>query len=146
MKIIWLGAVVVLAGVSVLIWRATDRERQTPDPEPPEARVAQAPAEVAERIEARKVREVREEAGCEVRLDDLLGLYSYPGQIAIIVVYRGTVTAGEPHCLSESLEARTFADDGIPWSDLAFPSTAEALRDFLADEHDLAARGRSRNL
>lgn len=99
-----------------------------------------------ETVEAAAVREVREEAGCEVRLEDLLGIYSYPGQTAIIVVYRGTVVGGEPHSLSESLEARTFPDDGIPWPGLAFPSTAEALEDFLRAEREPVRRGLSRNL
>lgn len=99
-----------------------------------------------ETVEAAAVREVREEAGCEVRLDDLVGIYSYPGQTAIIVVYRGTVVGGTPHARSESLDARTYPDDAIPWRDLAFPSTVEALRDYLEAEKDPARRARSRNL
>jgi ADP-ribose pyrophosphatase YjhB (NUDIX family) len=99
-----------------------------------------------ETVEAAAVRETREETGCEVDLDDLLGLYSYPGQTAIIVVYRASVRSGEPHALHESLEAQTFPDDAIPWAELAFPSTHEALRDFLAAERDPTRRGRSRNL
>jgi ADP-ribose pyrophosphatase YjhB (NUDIX family) len=99
-----------------------------------------------ETVEAAAVRETREETGCDVRLDDLLGLYSYPGQTAILVVYRGTVTGGEPRALHESLEARSFPDAAIPWEDLAFPSTREALRDFLAAERDPSRRGLSRNL
>ena len=57
----------------------------------------------------------------------------------------GTVVDGEPRALSESLEARTFADEQIPWDELAFYSTAEALRDYLAAERG-AGRGLSRNL
>ncbi|MFN8177113.1 MAG: NUDIX domain-containing protein [bacterium] len=99
-----------------------------------------------ETVEAAAVRETREETGCEVDLDDLLGLYSYPGQTAIIVVYRASVRSGVPHALHESLEAQTFGDGAIPWGELAFPSTREALRDFLAAERDPSVRGRSRNL
>ncbi len=98
-----------------------------------------------ETVEAAAVREAREEAGCGVRLDDLLGIYSYPRQTAVIVVYRGTVTDGVPHALSESLEARTFPDAGIPWDDLAFYSTQEALRDYLAAGRG-GETGCSRNL
>jgi hypothetical protein len=83
-----------------------------------------------------------------VRLDALLGLYSYPGQTAIVVVYRGTVVDGTPHaaCDEETLEGRTFADADIPWDELAFPSTGEVLRDWLAVEAGEAGDGRSRNL
>lgn len=98
-----------------------------------------------ETVEAAAVRETREEAGCGVRLDGLLGIYSYPGQTAILVIYRGTVVDGEPHALSESLEASSFQDDEIPWDELAFPSTHEAIRDFLAAERGEEV-GRSRNL
>ncbi|GJM44713.1 MAG: NUDIX hydrolase [Gemmatimonadota bacterium] len=98
-----------------------------------------------ETVEAAAIREVREEAGCEVRLDDLLGVYSYPGITAILVIYRATVVSGEPHALSESLDARSFADAEIPWRELAFPSTHEVLRDYLAAEAG-AGVGRSRNL
>ena len=99
-----------------------------------------------ETVESAAVRETREEAGCEVALEDLLGLYSYSGRPASIVVYRGRVVAGRPHALSESLEAHSFPEDRIPWDELAFPSTQEALRDWLAAEKDPSHRGRSRNL
>lgn len=99
-----------------------------------------------ETVEAAAVREAREEAGVGVRLDDLLGVYSYRGQTAVIVVYRGTVTEGEPRALSETLEARSFAETDIPWDRLAFHSTVEALRDYLAVERGEGAPGRSRNL
>jgi len=99
-----------------------------------------------ETVEAAAVRETREEAGCGVRLDDLLGIYSYPGQTAILVIFRATVTDGKPIALSESLEARSFPDDAIPWDELAFPSTHEAIRDYLAVERGEGAPGRSRNL
>jgi ADP-ribose pyrophosphatase YjhB (NUDIX family) len=99
-----------------------------------------------ETVEAAAAREVREEAGVGIRLDDLLGVYSYPGQTAVIVVYRGTVTEGVPRARSESLDARSFPDEELPWGELAFHSTGEALRDYLAVESGQAAPGRSRNL
>ncbi len=101
-----------------------------------------------ETLETAAVREAREEAGCEVRLDDLLGVYSYPGQTAIVIVYRGTVVEGTPRaaCPTETLEARSFPDDQIPWDELAFPGTGEVLRDYLAAESGERPAGRSRNL
>jgi ADP-ribose pyrophosphatase YjhB (NUDIX family) len=99
-----------------------------------------------ETVEAAAVREAREEAGVGVRLDDLLGVYSYRGQTAVILVYRGTVSEGVPRALSESLEGRSFPRDGLPWDELAFCSTGEALRDYLAVERGDRAAGVSRNL
>jgi ADP-ribose pyrophosphatase YjhB (NUDIX family) len=99
-----------------------------------------------ETVEAAAVRETREEAGVGVRLVDLLGVYSYRGQEAVILVYRGEVADGEPRALSESLEARSFDDGEIPWEELAFHSTHEALRDYLAAGRGEGRVGLSRNI
>jgi hypothetical protein len=59
-------------------------------------------------------------------------VYSYPGRPLIIIVYAATVLGGELCTDDECLEARLFDAAEIPWSELAFRSTHEALRDFLA--------------
>ena len=81
---------------------------------------------------AAALREAREESGLAIRLDGLVNIYSYPGRTPIIIVYAATCTGGEIAIDDESLEARAFQPSGIPWTQLAFRSTAEALRDFLA--------------
>ena len=75
------------------------------------------------------IREAREEAGLHVRLDGLINIYSYPGRPIIIVVYRASIVGGELAVDEESLEARLFARAEIPWHQLAFRSTREALED-----------------
>ena len=77
------------------------------------------------------VREAREESGLEVRLDRLVNIYSYPDAAVIIVVYAATAMQGELCGDEECLEARLFRADEIPWDELAFRSTREALRDYL---------------
>jgi ADP-ribose pyrophosphatase YjhB (NUDIX family) len=84
-----------------------------------------------EEITLAAVREAREEAGLAVRLDHLINIYSYPGRAPVIVVYAATRMSGELVVDDESLEAREFTIDEIPWDDLAFRSTHEALREFL---------------
>jgi ADP-ribose pyrophosphatase YjhB (NUDIX family) len=79
-------------------------------------------------------RETREEVELEVELGGLVGVYSYPAAPVVIVVYLATVPAGvepgaNPH---EVLEVAFFAPDEIPWEELAFPSTREALQDWVA--------------
>lgn len=77
------------------------------------------------------VREAREEAGVEVRIDGLLGVYSAPpGSPVVVVVYHGTVVGGEPQALDESLDWGLFPPDEIPWEHLAFSTTRLALGDF----------------
>ena len=76
---------------------------------------------------AAAVREAREEAGVEIRIDRLLNVYSYPGVAPVIIVYVATMTGGTLTCDDECLEVRLFAPDEIPWDELAFSSTQEAL-------------------
>jgi len=50
----------------------------------------------------------------------------------VIIVYAATRLSGELAVDDEGIEAREFDLDAIPWEDLAFRSTNEALRDYLA--------------
>jgi len=84
-----------------------------------------------EAVEAAAVRETLEETGLEVELDGLLGVYSYPGTPTVIVVYRARVVGGEVRTCWENDCVEWVAPDDIPWEELAFPSTTEALRAFL---------------
>jgi ADP-ribose pyrophosphatase YjhB (NUDIX family) len=77
------------------------------------------------------VREAREETGLQIRVDRLLNVYSYPGLAPVIIVYVATMLGGCLACDDESLEAQFFPPEKIPWNELAFRSTVEALREFL---------------
>jgi len=76
------------------------------------------------------MREAREEAGLDVQLDHLINIYSYAGA-PVIVVYAATALSGDLAVDDEGLEIREFTIDEIPWDDLAFRSTREALREYL---------------
>jgi 8-oxo-dGTP diphosphatase len=78
------------------------------------------------------IREAREECGLDVRLDGLVNIYSYAGRTPVIVVYAATAIGGTLAADDECLETAEFDPITIPWSELAFRSTAEGLRDFLA--------------
>jgi 8-oxo-dGTP diphosphatase len=84
-----------------------------------------------EAVHTAAVREAQEEAGLEVRLDRLLNVYSYPGGAPIIVVYEASILGGELAWDDESLEGRFFHPHELPWDELAFRSTLEALREYL---------------
>jgi 8-oxo-dGTP diphosphatase len=60
-----------------------------------------------------------------------VNIYSYPGRAPIIIVYEASLTGGALACDEEGLEAAFFPPDAIPWDQLAFRSTHEALREFL---------------
>jgi ADP-ribose pyrophosphatase YjhB (NUDIX family) len=85
-----------------------------------------------EEVRAAAVREAREEAGLDIRIDQLVNVYSYSGRIPVIVVYAATMIGGCLGCDEESLEARFFEREAIPWDELAFRSTDQALKDFYA--------------
>lgn len=82
--------------------------------------------------ECAALREVREESGLVVRLTRLLGVYSFPDNPVIVVAYAGDVTGGSLTIDDESLAVRSFPPAEIPWDELAFPSTVQVLRDYLA--------------
>jgi 8-oxo-dGTP diphosphatase len=78
------------------------------------------------------LREAREEAGLEIKLEGLVSIYSYAGLAPVIIVYAATATGGELKHDDESLEIGVFTNADIPWNELAFTSTREALRDYYA--------------
>jgi len=83
-------------------------------------------------VEQAAIREAREEAGLYIELGPLVGIYSYDGRTPIVIVYSARTADGPLRLDHESLEGRWFAAAEIPWSDLAFPSTEQALRTYLA--------------
>jgi ADP-ribose pyrophosphatase YjhB (NUDIX family) len=85
-----------------------------------------------EEMELAAVREALEETGLDVRIDRLVNIYSYAGRTPVIVVYAATMLGGCLECDDEGLEAKFFEPEAIPWEELAFRSTHEALREFLA--------------
>jgi ADP-ribose pyrophosphatase YjhB (NUDIX family) len=78
------------------------------------------------------IREAREECGLDVRLDGLVNIYSYAGRAPVIIVYAATAVGGTLACDEECLDIALFEPAAIPWDDLAFRSTHEGLRDYLA--------------
>ncbi|HEY2988214.1 MAG TPA: NUDIX hydrolase [Candidatus Binatia bacterium] len=77
------------------------------------------------------IRETREESCLDVRLGPVVGVYSYTGSPNVIVVYAADVIGGRLEAGDESVEAATFDAREVPWQDLGFDSTREALRDYI---------------
>lgn len=89
--------------------------------------------EIGERPEEGAVREAKEEVGLDVTLAGLHGVYSRPHVGIVLVVYHGT-SASDAAVVGdyESTAVRWYAIDDIPWPDLAFDTTAAALKDWIA--------------
>jgi ADP-ribose pyrophosphatase YjhB (NUDIX family) len=83
-----------------------------------------------EELLAAAAREAWEEARLRVRIEGLVNIYSYRGRVPVIIVYAATSVGGELRAEDESLEAEWFSESNLPWSELAFPSTRQGLRDY----------------
>ena len=89
-----------------------------------------------ESVDAAARRERCEESGLTVLLGGLIGVYSYPNAPVVIVVYRARVLGGTLTLCHENDRLEWVAPAEVPWDELAFPSTMEAMRDFLARPDD----------
>jgi len=76
------------------------------------------------------LRETLEEVGMTVRYPELLGIYADrndPKPI-IVVTYLVKPGTGTPIVTPEATEVRYFGIDEIPWDDLAFDTTVQAIK------------------
>jgi ADP-ribose pyrophosphatase YjhB (NUDIX family) len=87
--------------------------------------------DLGESVQEAAIRETREETLLDVRVDSLLNVYSYAKVGIVVVVYCSTVVGGTAGLTPESQEVRAFKLEDIPWTSLAFPSTREALTDYV---------------
>jgi 8-oxo-dGTP diphosphatase len=80
------------------------------------------------------MRETLEEVGITVREAELMGIYAdrrEPSPI-IVVTYVGKPGPETPSITLEATEVRYFGIDEIPWKDLAFDTTIQALEAWVA--------------
>ena len=84
-----------------------------------------------ESVQEAAVRETKEESQLDVKLGPLLNVYSYPRSPNVIVVYAADVIGGELCAADECTEAGIFSRQEIPWHDLAFVSTRDAINDYV---------------
>jgi ADP-ribose pyrophosphatase YjhB (NUDIX family) len=82
------------------------------------------------------IRETVEEAGAQIELGALFSVLDVPrvGQVHLFYLATMTSTALDPG--SETLEARLFREDEVPWDQIAFRTVRETLRLFFADRRD----------
>ncbi|MBK0393103.1 NUDIX hydrolase [Ramlibacter algicola] len=89
--------------------------------------------ELGETAEEGAARETDEEAGAQVALEGLISVISVPrvGQVHLFYVARLLSDRFEPG--HETIEARLFGEDEIPWEEIAFKTVRETLLAFFAD-------------
>lgn len=80
-----------------------------------------------EPVEDAARREIQEETNLTIRLERLVGVFSYPDWPPVIIVYSARLDTGIPLAGAEIQTLGLFGHDEIPWNSLAFPSTRDAL-------------------
>lgn len=86
--------------------------------------------ELGETVPQAAARETLEELNLEVAVGPLVGIYSRPEMTTVHIVYLAT-PLGTPSVGHETLEIALFDRDSIPWDELAFDATRQALRDWV---------------
>jgi ADP-ribose pyrophosphatase YjhB (NUDIX family) len=78
-------------------------------------------------------RETFEEAGAKFQDAEIYRLFDIPYINQVYIFYRATLVAPEYSSGIESLETVLFAEQDIPWDDLAFPVIHDVLEEYFAD-------------
>lgn len=78
-------------------------------------------------------RETQEEAGARIEMGPLFAVLDIPHVDQVHIFYLARLTDPQFEPGPESLEARLFNEEEIPWDELAFRSVSTALKLFFAD-------------
>lgn len=89
--------------------------------------------ELGETAEQGAARETDEEAGALITMGPLFSLLSVPQVGQVHIFYLATVLSERFDPGHETLEARLFAEDEIPWDEIAFRTVKRTLECFFAD-------------
>lgn len=87
--------------------------------------------DAGEKVEEAVVRETQEEASLNVRVVRLLNVHSYRHSRTVVLSFITEYLSGELTAGDEELEARVFSREEIPWEQIAFRSTQDAVREYL---------------
>ena len=84
------------------------------------------------------IRETREEAGAtiSVREDSLYTLFNLPKINQVYLFFRAELADLNFAAGVESLEVALFAEEDIPWDELAFPVVHSTLKHYFADRRE----------
>ncbi|MGA2009257.1 MAG: NUDIX domain-containing protein [Solirubrobacteraceae bacterium] len=84
--------------------------------------------DLGESVEDAARRETDEELSLAIELGPLVGVYSRAEDRVVLIVYLARAL-GTPRTSEEAVEVRAFDRTELPWDELAFWSTEQALRD-----------------
>lgn len=89
-------------------------------------------------------RETDEEAGAQIAMEDLFTVISVPRVGQVHLFYKARLLSDRFDPGHETIEARLFGEDEIPWEEIAFRTVKETLERFFDDRR--AGRATVHNL
>jgi ADP-ribose pyrophosphatase YjhB (NUDIX family) len=89
-----------------------------------------------ETIQQGAKREVYEETGLEVELDNLHIVYNLPQANQVYLIFKASISGGKAQLTLESTEIDFFALDAIPWDEIAFSSNSFAIKKYIENGWD----------
>jgi len=78
-------------------------------------------------------RETDEEAGAQFELEGLFSLLNVARVGQVHMFYRARLTSDQFNPGTETIEARLFSEEEIPWDEIAFRTDKETLEHYFAD-------------
>jgi ADP-ribose pyrophosphatase YjhB (NUDIX family) len=78
-------------------------------------------------------RETLEEANARVEIGPLYALYNIPHISQVYILFRARLLHGDVRAGLETLEARLFAENEIPWDGIAFATVRNTLTHYFDD-------------
>src|SRR6266702_535822 len=94
--------------------------------------------EVGETVDEALRREVAEETGLEVEIEQLVGVYSKPQKQEIVLAFRCNITGGILRATEETRECRYFPPDALPANTL--PKHRQRIEDALLHQQSAVIR------
>jgi len=89
--------------------------------------------ENGETIAQAALRETREEANADIELGAIFTLISVPHISQVHVIFGATLRSLGFSAGAETLDVRLFAEEEVPWDDIAFRTIAMTLRHYFED-------------
>jgi ADP-ribose pyrophosphatase YjhB (NUDIX family) len=89
--------------------------------------------ELGETAEQGAARETDEEAGAQIEMEGLFSMLSVPRVGQVHIFYRARLLNAEFAPGHETIEARLFSEEEIPWEEIAFRTVKETLVRYFDD-------------
>ncbi len=89
--------------------------------------------ELCETVAEGAARETVEEAGAQFEMGEFFSLVNIPRVGQVHMFYRARLLSEQFDPGHETMEARLFLEDEIPWDEIAFKTVGETLKRYFAD-------------